>query len=83
MKHPSFVQRYGNVHCIVFKGYFHYTVYLNVLKSHYYKNIVLKIMRNMRLPSFISIIKGHVEQISCERTWVEHWPKLFENGTLQ
>lgn len=50
-------------------------IYLNVLQSHYYKNTVLKIMRNMRLPPFISIIKGHIEQISCERTWVEHWPK--------
>lgn len=58
-------------------------IYLNVLQYHYYKNILLKIIRNMRLPSFISIIKGHVKQISCERTWVEHWPKLFENGTLQ
>lgn len=53
-------------------------IYLNVLQFNYYKNIFLKIIRNMILPSLFSITEGEVEQISSEHTWVEHWPKMVD-----
>lgn len=47
-------------------------IYLNVLQFRYNINILLKNIRNMILPSLFNIIKGQVEQISCEHTWLEH-----------